>query len=180
MSQLKRYNGTDWETVGGSIAPKTTTTTSDTDTYSCNYVNEKTDKNIISIYLSQNTDVLHNGKVPFDLSNSIGNRLTVNNNGIKIGSGVTQIKVSFNLAVRYTATTNKVYGMALQINGSDPSTAAQMLEARCQKSISEPITACSGEKIMTVQENDVLTCKIISGATCPCTPATFLTVEVVE
>ena len=40
MSQLKRYNGTSWENVGGSIAPKTTTTTSDTDTYSCNYIND--------------------------------------------------------------------------------------------------------------------------------------------
>ena len=39
MGQLKRYNGTQWENVGGNIAPKTTQTTSDTDTYSCNYVN---------------------------------------------------------------------------------------------------------------------------------------------
>ena len=39
MSQLKRYNGTSWENVGGNIAPKTTTTSSDTDTYSCNYIN---------------------------------------------------------------------------------------------------------------------------------------------
>lgn len=39
MAQLKRYNGTSWENVGGSVAPKTSQTTSDTDTYSCNYVN---------------------------------------------------------------------------------------------------------------------------------------------
>ena len=39
MAQLKRYNGSSWENVGGSIAPKTTTTTSNTDTYSCNYIN---------------------------------------------------------------------------------------------------------------------------------------------
>lgn len=41
MAQLKRYNGTSWEVVGGSIAPKTSITTSDTDTYSCNYVNDQ-------------------------------------------------------------------------------------------------------------------------------------------
>lgn len=41
MSQLKRYNGTNWEVVGGNVAPKTTTTTSNTDTYSCNYVNDQ-------------------------------------------------------------------------------------------------------------------------------------------
>ena len=40
MAQLKRYNGVSWENVGGNVAPKTTTTTSDTDAYSCNYVND--------------------------------------------------------------------------------------------------------------------------------------------
>lgn len=40
MAQLKRYNGSSWENVGGSIAPKTTQTNSDTDTYSCNYIND--------------------------------------------------------------------------------------------------------------------------------------------
>lgn len=39
MAQLKRYNGASWENVGGNIAPKTTTTNSDTDAYSCNYIN---------------------------------------------------------------------------------------------------------------------------------------------
>ena len=39
MSQLKRYNGSSWEAVGGNPAPKTAKTTSDTDTYSCNYIN---------------------------------------------------------------------------------------------------------------------------------------------
>ena len=41
MSQLKRYNGTSWENVGGSLAPKTSKTISDTDTYCCNYLNNK-------------------------------------------------------------------------------------------------------------------------------------------
>lgn len=40
MAQLKRYNGTSWETIGGSIAPKNTHTVSTTDTYSCDYVND--------------------------------------------------------------------------------------------------------------------------------------------
>lgn len=39
MAQLKRYNGSSWEYVGGNIAPKTSKTTSDTDVYSCNYIN---------------------------------------------------------------------------------------------------------------------------------------------
>ena len=47
MAQLKRYNGLSWENVGGSIAPKTTRTSSDTDTYSCNYVNSKLEWTLI-------------------------------------------------------------------------------------------------------------------------------------
>ena len=47
MSQLKRYNGVSWENVGGNIAPKTTTTSSDTDTYSCNYINGKLEWTLI-------------------------------------------------------------------------------------------------------------------------------------
>ena len=46
MAQLKRYNGVSWENVGGNVAPKTTTTTSDTDAYSCNYINS-----IIQMYI---------------------------------------------------------------------------------------------------------------------------------
>lgn len=51
MSQLKRYNGTSWENVGGSVAPKNARSSSTTDTYSCNYLEDKV------IYLSdENTD----------------------------------------------------------------------------------------------------------------------------
>lgn len=56
MSQLKRYNGTSWENVGGNIAPKTTTTSSDTDTYSCNYINDSIKSKIETLWSgSKNT-----------------------------------------------------------------------------------------------------------------------------
>ena len=42
MAQLKRYNGTSWETIGGSKAPKNTHTQTTTDTYSCDYINNNT------------------------------------------------------------------------------------------------------------------------------------------
>ena len=43
MAQLKRYNGTSWEYVGGTTAPKTSRTSSNNDTYSCNYINSLND-----------------------------------------------------------------------------------------------------------------------------------------
>lgn len=147
-----------------------------------NAVNEVNSKNIISVYLSANTDVSNNGKVPFDLSTSVGSKLTFDstNKEIIIGDGVTKVKVDLTLGVRYSATNSQYYGMVLQVNGSEPSTADKVLEARCQKTLGQAITAGSGTKIIPVTSGDKLSCKIISGATCPCTPTTFFNVEVVE
>ena len=175
--QLK--TSTPISTIEGNIGDLTLLTTTDKSSV-VNAVNEVNSKNMISIYLSANTDVSNNGKVPFDLSTSVGNKLTFNNNGIVIGANVTKVKVDLTLAVRYSATNSQYYGMILQVNGSEPSTADKALEARCQKTLGQAITVGSGTKLINVNPGDVLTCKIISGATCPCTPATFLSVEVIE
>ena len=177
MNEIKQVVNTNY----GEVGDITNLTTTDKSSI-VNAVNEVNSKNMLSVYLSANTDVNNNGKVPFDLSTSIGNKLTFNstNNEIIVGAGVSKIKVELNLGVRYTGTTGKVYGMTLQVNGSDPSTPSQMVEARCQKSISEPISISSGAKLIDVSPNDKLSCKIIAGATCPCTPATFFSVEVIE
>lgn len=39
MATYKYYDGTKWNRITGGLVPKTTKTTSDTETYSCNYVN---------------------------------------------------------------------------------------------------------------------------------------------
>ena len=177
--QLK--TSTPISTIEGNIGDLDLLTTTDKSSV-VNAVNEVNEKNIISIYLSANTDVSNNGKVPFDLSTSVGSKLTFDstNREIIIGDGVTKVKVDLTLGVRYSATNSQYYGMILQVNGSEPSTADKVLEARCQKTLGQAITIGSGTKVIPVTSGDKLSCKIISGATCPCTPATFLSVEVIE
>ena len=65
-----------------------------------NLENEINDKNIITVktlanYTIQSTDTAENVKT-FSLYNSTGNKLTVQNGVIKIGSGVSKVKVSYN------------------------------------------------------------------------------------
>lgn len=166
--------------IEGNIGDLTLLNTTDKSSV-VNAINEVNSKNIISVYLSANTDVNNGSIIPFTTSNSIGSKLTFENNGIKIGVGVSKVMVNFNLSVRYTATTGKVYGADMLINGTAPGDASgKQLAVRAHKSIGEPINSSSGVRIIDVNENDVLTLKVNSGATCPCTPTTFLTVEVVE
>ena len=39
MATFKYYDGTKYNRITGGLVPKTTKTTSDTETYSCNYIN---------------------------------------------------------------------------------------------------------------------------------------------
>ena len=43
MATFKYYDGTKYNRITGGLVPKTTRTTSDTETYSCNYVNSQVD-----------------------------------------------------------------------------------------------------------------------------------------
>ena len=43
MATFKYYDGTKYNRITGGLVPKTTKTTSDTETYSCNYVNSQVD-----------------------------------------------------------------------------------------------------------------------------------------
>lgn len=67
------------------------------------------DRNIItaktlSNYTIQSTDTAENVKA-FSLYNSIGNKLTVQNGVIKIGSGVSKVKVSYNATCQNSTST---------------------------------------------------------------------------
>ena len=155
--------------------------TSTIDSYSCNYANNIIKKNIMTIYIIQNTDVSDGSTIPFTNSKSVGSKLTFESNGIRIGTGISKIKINITVGIRYSASTSQVYGATLLINGNDPTdNSGNIVEARAQKSIGEPISASSGERLIDVSEGDLLTVKIVAGATCPCTPNTFVTVEVVE
>lgn len=81
MAQLKRYNGVSWENVGGNVAPKTTTTTSDTDAYSCNYINT---------LVEYSTSEINTGKKWID-GKPIYRKCFSQNNLNNIATGITNI-----------------------------------------------------------------------------------------
>lgn len=60
MATFKYYDGTKYNRITGGLVPKTTKTTSDTETYSCNYVNGNKKNSLrvlflIDIYCIRNT-----------------------------------------------------------------------------------------------------------------------------
>lgn len=89
MSQLKRYNGSSWEVVGGNVLPKTTTTSSNTDTYSCNYVND--------FVVDMNADILNlqtdTGTITTSQCTKVGNYIsTVDANIVLKNNHVVQVE----------------------------------------------------------------------------------------
>ena len=73
---------------------KSSKTTSDTDTYNCNYINSLK-PSIITAGLNSNTEITGSTTIQLDkILSSVGNKFTLQNGGIKIGAGVSKIKVS--------------------------------------------------------------------------------------
>lgn len=124
MATFKYYDGTKYNRITGGLVPKTTKTTSDTETYSCNYVNNEVDKllpenskttgttntyscdyinslkpSAITVGLTNDTEfTASNLVVPLDkVMGSTGSKFELIDNKIKIGTGVTKIKVSGSL-----------------------------------------------------------------------------------
>lgn len=102
---------------------------SQTDAYSCNYINEKLDeistKSAITIGLSANVNHKATKKVALNtIMNSIGNKFTLIDNGIKIGAGVTKIKVSANILQQ--ASDVNLYGGYITKNGTNLASAVNI------------------------------------------------------
>ena len=105
--------------------------TSQTDAYSCDYVNEKLDeiytntKSKMTIGLSANQTHTSTTKVGLNkVMNSIGNKFTLNSNGIRIGAGVTKVKVSANI-LQHASSVN-LYGGYITKNGTNLASAVNV------------------------------------------------------
>lgn len=102
MATFKYYDGTKYNRITGGLVPKTTKTTSDTETYSCNYVNGVLEnKNCISVKRTENTlttTAWQTYNIDFPtISAKKGDGLSVNSNGqIAIGENINYVKVSLN------------------------------------------------------------------------------------
>lgn len=102
---------------------------SQTDAYSCNYINEKLDeistKSAITIGLSANISHKKTTKVALNtIMNNIGDKFTLIDNGIKIGAGVTKVKVSANILQQ--ASVVNLYGGYITKNGTNLASAVNV------------------------------------------------------
>lgn len=102
---------------------------SQTDAYSCNYINEKLDeistKSAITIGLSANVSHTATTKVALNtIMNNIGDKFTLIDNGIKIGAGVTKVKVSANILQQASAV--NLYGGYITKNGTNLTSAVNV------------------------------------------------------
>lgn len=101
MAQLKRYNGASWENVGGNIAPKTTQTNSDTDAYSCNYINGKLGWTLIGTTTGNGEISLPSGWAELYACISLGTNVNICNtiiaNSLFVGTANKQLRFGYYL-----------------------------------------------------------------------------------
>ena len=153
---------------------------STTDVYSCDYVN-KFERNIITAKgASQEIETISSGsKVTLSNAVIVGNKLTINNGGIKIGSGVS--KVVINASTTYTSSSPSQHGLIIYKNSKTDENKVVRMLFNCGSNIDIQPTIDIPNQIIEVSENDVLylyasssSNKNISGA------LSYMTVEVVD
>ena len=151
---------------------------STTDGYSCNYVNNLNKRHIITVSKSvYQSSVADQSQVTFDQAISTGTKLTLLNNNIVIGAGVSKILASCVLSSRYNSTVNQQYGCQIRKNGQ-----AINLQAVSIKTVASKVcSATISPSLIEVQEGDTISMYTNFGATADISADyTGLTVEVVE
>lgn len=81
---------------------KTTKTATDTDTYSCNYINDATQKQIISVETGSAFNFTINEYTEINtwkLYNQNGNKFSVENGKVKVGTGISKVKITATLSI---------------------------------------------------------------------------------
>lgn len=131
---------------------KTTKTTSDEYSYTCSYVNEINSKHIITAYYTSDKALNSEYKTPnFDSADVIGTKLTLSNGKIKIGAGVSKVKVSF--TVFYNNIGDTAYAWA-QLTKNNTNVVGVITAS--PKAF---MTGTCSERIISVNENDLLSIK---------------------
>ena len=117
-----------------------------------NDIYPKSAKNIITASLTNNTSVTSNNRIPIDKVDAIvGNKLTLNNNKIVIGSGINYVKVSAMLSVQYNAS-NTIYSGQIRLNSED----ILIMRFWTYKSSTHVNSATSTTILLKVKEGDVI------------------------
>lgn len=147
-------------------------------------ISEIKQKNIITAYLTTSIITTIDGfiKCTLDGSTSVGNKCVLENGSIKIGAGVSKIKVNGNVTYRYDSGAIDVTGVYIKKNEETISQASTY-----KPDNNKPITASCSPFIVDVVEGDVISLygygtSSISTRIVGDEPSrvTFMTIEVIE
>lgn len=138
----------------------------------------KTQKHIMTLKLEQNATVNDGKKIPLNGIKNVGDKLSYENNGIKIGAGVQKILISANGSIQYTAPAGQY---AVLPKKNDQSIANDNYRGNSLKHNNTQVASSCvlSPFLLEVEEGDVITLYKL-GANCVVRPETWLTVEVVE
>lgn len=95
--------------------------TSTTDTYSANYVNNLVKRQIATATFTYDKTSLPGGVLTFDTLNSSSSNLTLSNGGIRIGTGISKVLVSANVFFQWTSANQDYLYMAIRKNDTNVS-----------------------------------------------------------
>ena len=151
--------------------------TSTTDGYSANYINQKT--NIITAIRTTDFTITQSDAyvdIPFDDSVVIGTKLSLSNGKVVIGSGVSKVKISSKICLPSSGITAGHKNLVIRKNGTVVDRTWQYLDVR-NSSMVTPV------RIIEVTEGDSLSLSYYGKANekiAGTSPFTDFTVEVVE
>ena len=175
------YTKINWENLPSTNTPVNATNLNHMD----QGIYDANDKNIItaktlSDYTIQTTDTVEDVKT-FSLYNSVGNKLTIENGAIKIGSGVSKVKVSYNATTQNS--TNTAISRAFTYLTQNNTQITQ--ESHYFNRTYGQISVAHNEIIRSVQEGDIFYLRVyglagikLMGGSSFC--HTAITVEVIE
>ena len=97
-------------------------TESNSDAYSCNYINNyRPTRQIATATFTNDKTSLPGGVLTFDTIHSSSNKLTLSNGGIRIGSGISKVVVSANVFFQWTSADQNYLYMAIRKNATNVS-----------------------------------------------------------
>lgn len=135
---------------------KNSKSTSKTDAYSCNYINNLNIKNETIVGMFQQTVNFESGSKKFKFNEDAKTKnakeyLSITTDGIKIGKGVHTIKVTYNVRLDWNAPIDKSYYFIINKN-----TGEYWDSHSCIRKTNQIQQVISFTKIINVSENDII------------------------
>jgi CRISPR/Cas system CSM-associated protein Csm3 (group 7 of RAMP superfamily) len=161
------------------LTPQTTKTETDTDVYSCNYINSienKISRKYAIAYPTAQQSLASNTQISLNaFYKNVGNKFTLSNNSVVVGAGVSKIAISGCIFAEEVNNTNYVWG---QIKKNNVSIITCIVSSTCGF-VSTPLPY----QIIEVQEGDIISLYVDStagGTSRIGTENTYIQLEIVE